>query len=216
MGKKQHGSIVKRLSHLPVEQEVGVRVPIGPLGASNFISPSFLSGFEPLAPFIGVLHNGSAFLLQGNGGGSIPSTPTTLGSKIWYNRTMPYKDPEKQKAAQRRYYDENKARYAAANKDRRNKLRQAIDAAKTGVPCMDCDIVYPPYIMDFDHRPGEVKLSNVSMLMNFASVEALMAEVAKCDIVCANCHRHRTWMRKQGSTSRILDDGNCLENSRAR
>jgi hypothetical protein len=109
---------------------------------------------------------------------------------------MPYADPEKQRAAQHRYYLENRERYAQANRDRRNQFRKVIDEAKAGVPCADCDIEYPSYVMDFDHRPGETKLHNISNgKMNFGSLEALLAEIAKCDIVCANCHRHRTWMR---------------------
>lgn len=119
------------------------------------------------------------------------------GSNLWYSRTMPYKDPEKQKAAQRRYYEENKSRYEAANRDRRNRFRRVIDETKAATPCMDCGIQYPSYVMDFDHRPGEAKIGEVSQLMYFSSIEKLMEEIAKCDIVCSNCHRHRTWMRSR-------------------
>jgi hypothetical protein len=48
--------------------------------------------------------------------------------------------------------------------------------------------------MDFDHRPGEEKLFNVSRFC-VASMQLVLAEVAKCDLVCSNCHRIRTIKR---------------------
>lgn len=58
------------------------------------------------------------------------------------------------------------------------------------VPCMDCGGTFDPVCMDFDHRPGEVKLANIGKFR--ATSPRLMAEIAKCDVVCANCHRLRT------------------------
>lgn len=50
--------------------------------------------------------------------------------------------------------------------------------------------------MDFDHVQG-VKVGNVGKMVNEAvSVETLMAEIAKCEVVCANHHRIRTFERK--------------------
>jgi len=73
--------------------------------------------------------------------------------------------------------------------------RQAILEAKN-VPCTDCGKVYPSYVMDFDHRPGEHKSFT---LANAAArkVETVIAEIAKCDVVCSNCHRIRTHDRGQ-------------------
>jgi predicted Zn-ribbon and HTH transcriptional regulator len=62
------------------------------------------------------------------------------------------------------------------------------------VPCMDCGGRFEPHQMDFDHRDPSAKSFNVTtgraMLMKR---ERLLAEVAKCDIVCANCHTVRTY-----------------------
>jgi hypothetical protein len=49
--------------------------------------------------------------------------------------------------------------------------------------------------MDFDHRQGEEKLANINKFA-YTSLEALQREIAKCDVVCANCHRERTYWRK--------------------
>lgn len=58
---------------------------------------------------------------------------------------------------------------------------------------MDCGNRFPPECMDFDHRPGEIKLFGIS-----ASVQGwqkMLDEIVKCDLVCANCHRIRTKAR---------------------
>lgn len=63
-------------------------------------------------------------------------------------------------------------------------------------PCADCGGTYPPIAMDFDHRPGETKqfcLSDAGL----RSWPRILDEARKCDVVCANCHRIRTWERRQ-------------------
>lgn len=50
--------------------------------------------------------------------------------------------------------------------------------------------------MDFDHVRGD-KISNISDMMGCFGWDAIEQEIAKCDIVCANCHRERTWKRQQ-------------------
>jgi hypothetical protein len=84
------------------------------------------------------------------------------------------------------------------NKRNYRKLRALIDEHKTG-PCLDCGKTYPPYVMDFDHRDPSTKVTKVSSMVYKGSERLLLAEIAKCDLVCANCHRIRTWekMRKR-------------------
>lgn len=61
---------------------------------------------------------------------------------------------------------------------------------------MDCGIIYPPYVMDFDHKEGQKKLNSVARLVhNGWSKKRLLEEMVKCDLVCANCHRVRTYKR---------------------
>jgi hypothetical protein len=65
--------------------------------------------------------------------------------------------------------------------------------------CMDCGLMSPyPEVYDFDHRPGVAKVKDVSRLY-FGPMHVLVAEIAKCDIVCANCHRIRTTIRKMAA-----------------
>jgi hypothetical protein len=76
--------------------------------------------------------------------------------------------------------------------------KRLVREAKNGQPCADCGIEYPHYVMDFDHRPGFVKRANLSILVKRGAAEAVLrAEIAKCDLVCANCHRVRTYRRRK-------------------
>jgi hypothetical protein len=50
--------------------------------------------------------------------------------------------------------------------------------------------------MEFDHRDPATKLAAVMSLISKAGWERIAEEVAKCDIVCSNCHRLRTYVRR--------------------
>jgi hypothetical protein len=58
-------------------------------------------------------------------------------------------------------------------------------------PCMDCHKRYDPFIMHFDHRDPSTKFRTVSQMTSY-SVEKLLNEISKCDVVYANCHGLRT------------------------
>jgi len=80
--------------------------------------------------------------------------------------------------------------------NRNNALdRRALTDAAKDVSCVDCGVKYPPYVMDFDHVRGE-KIKDVSdMIQKHTPMSELHAEIAKCEVVCANCHRIRTHLR---------------------
>lgn len=62
-------------------------------------------------------------------------------------------------------------------------------------PCVDCgenDVA----VLEFDHLRD--KEQNVTTLVHGWSWAAILEEIAKCEVVCANCHRRRTFTR-QGS-----------------
>lgn len=60
-------------------------------------------------------------------------------------------------------------------------------------PCLDCGRKFPPVAMDFDHIQGE-KISSITDMWSW-SREKAQAEIAKCELVCGNCHRIRTIAR---------------------
>lgn len=92
-------------------------------------------------------------------------------------------------------YKNNKSYYAESNRKTQAKLRRIVMHHKSK-PCMDCNKLYPPYVMDFDHVYGE-KIDKVSRLVFFGSEKLILDEIAKCEVVCANCHRTRTHNRSR-------------------
>ena len=76
-------------------------------------------------------------------------------------------------------------------------------------PCKDCDILYIPPVMEFDHVRG-IKLSDIgAMVAQGYCKEVIIEEINKCELVCANCHRTRTKIRSIECRS---DRGGCLQN----
>ena len=94
------------------------------------------------------------------------------------------------------------------------KKKELINSAKKK-PCADCGKRFPSVCMDFDHRPGCGKSMNLSQMGN-ARLELIVAEIAKCDVVCSNCHRIRTAKRGHpGGRKRVVippssDDSTAL------
>jgi hypothetical protein len=101
-----------------------------------------------------------------------------------------------------RYYAEHrdvqKARLLGNTARRRNENRRKAAEYLLAHPCVDCgetDLV----VLDFDHIGA--KTSAVSaMITNGASWERIAAEIKRCEVRCANCHRIRTaeaWIRRE-------------------
>ncbi len=118
---------------------------------------------------------------------------------------MPRKDPagrrEYNREYQRIWYARNKqlqiSRVRVSRVKRRDRLAEWINQFKYK-PCADCGGEFPPYLMDFDHVAGD-KLDVIwGMRMRTESREAIKAEIDKCEVVCANCHRARTHARRLG------------------
>lgn len=86
--------------------------------------------------------------------------------------------------------------------DKRQTTRKFVVQYKTGKPCLDCGETYPHYMMDFDHVTG-VKVGNIEKIAREGDMDKLLKEISKCDLICANCHRHRTFMRSAGSPRRV-------------
>lgn len=103
-----------------------------------------------------------------------------------------YRDPrcrECNTARLREYAKTNRPRYRAA-------LKAMVLDAKRDKPCLDCGVSYPPAVMEFDHRPDTVKRFGIGTVRGQTSFSTVRAEMAKCDLVCANCHRMRTEVRR--------------------
>lgn len=100
-------------------------------------------------------------------------------NKIWYE-----KNKDNHKANVRRNAERYKEQFVSLVNEHKAK------------GCTDCGNVYPPYVMDFDHLEDTDKVSNIAWMSGW-SMEKIKTEIAKCEVVCANCHRIRTHNRRQ-------------------
>lgn len=114
---------------------------------------------------------------------------------------MAYKNIEDQHAASKRHYEANKQSYLDRNKIYRNFIRSFIKTLKESVACVDCGVKYPYYVMDFDHL--EDKEFSINFLSSTGRIGALKKEIKKCEIVCANCHRKRSFERELCTRSSV-------------
>lgn len=104
----------------------------------------------------------------------------------------------------RLYYSINIERQRELAKERKKKYaleRKKFIHSLKKKPCMDCGKIYPPWVMDFDHRVGTIKLGSLGSIYKSKlwTFEKIKIEIEKCDLVCANCHRQRTYERLHGS-----------------
>lgn len=112
---------------------------------------------------------------------------------------MACNDPERRREHNRRYYDRHKqehiARVRELKRKQREVVRKFIDEVKDN-PCTDCGNRFPPCVMDFDHLDPKQKKFGIASGSTY-TVERLKEEIAKCELVCANCHRIRTHKRRR-------------------
>jgi hypothetical protein len=96
----------------------------------------------------------------------------------------------------REHYLKNKDKIRKQVKIQKKAYVKWLRSLKDG-PCVDCNIKYPYYVMQFDHRDPKEKEFNIgSMLSLNYNKERVLREVDKCDLVCANCHAERTHKRR--------------------
>lgn len=95
--------------------------------------------------------------------------------------------------AEKENKNHHNARERTNAKVKKIELRKFVNSLKDG-PCKDCGIKYQPWIMDFDHLKDKYESISV-MISNKRSKEVILKEIEKCDLVCSNCHRERTYQR---------------------
>lgn len=98
-------------------------------------------------------------------------------------------------AYDREWYRRNRDKHRAAINElrfERADINRRLLRDTKAAPCADCGVRYPPYVMDFDHAEGE-KMATVGRIVRNWPTERLVEEIAKCAVVCANCHRERTF-----------------------
>jgi hypothetical protein len=143
------------------------------------------------------------------------STPEGYDKSAAWRARNPVRALAIRKASQRHWYMNNKARaltaateWAASNPEKRAAIiaRHAPRAGETqnarkrekklraiahmGGCCADCSGTFHPAAMDFHHLDESAKENNVAALLA-GGWERVVAELEKCVLLCANCHRTR-------------------------
>jgi hypothetical protein len=89
-------------------------------------------------------------------------------------------------------YRKNPSGWIRKNSERRAAQVEFVRSLKDK-PCADCGIKYQPWVMDFDHVIGKKIFNLGSVGKKIVAHDRIVAEANKCDVVCANCHRERTY-----------------------
>jgi len=92
------------------------------------------------------------------------------------------------------------------NSNRRNKIVRFIQEYKAGKKCADCGENYPYWILEFDHLQDK-DFTIAQFRSTTMSLDIVKEEIKKCDVVCSNCHKNRTFNRSLKTL-----DGVGLEN----
>ena len=82
-------------------------------------------------------------------------------------------------------------------------IRSWIQQLKSDMPCADCKLQWPYYVMHFDHL-GDDKEMEINEAVNRGWSRArIQLEIDKCELVCANCHAIRTYQRAQALLAQL-------------
>lgn len=98
----------------------------------------------------------------------------------------------------RDWYERNKARAKASVARRTRELIEYIERRKAEIGCNICGESHPG-CLDFHHREPADKEVDVSRIAHDHgwSIERIEAEITKCDVLCANCHRKLHWSERR-------------------
>lgn len=99
------------------------------------------------------------------------------------------------KIYKRKDYKNNKVAYMRRNGKAKINKTKFIRNLKETNPCKDCNRYFPYWVMQYDH------LKDKSFSLCRANVTTygknkILDEIKKCELVCANCHYNRTYMRR--------------------
>ena len=99
-------------------------------------------------------------------------------------------------AYKKKHYSANKEKYlhgaTICNYRKRYAIRMKLLEYLSQHPCVDCGET-DPIILEFDHRDPSEKVCNISrMVSDMKPLEAIFAEIQKCDVRCVACHRRKT------------------------
>lgn len=105
-----------------------------------------------------------------------------------FKKTNTPEGKAKNLARVRAWVNANRGPYREYCRLRRAKIFQWLTSIKVKTRCKFCG-EKEPVCLDFHHRETEQKKFNIGISWHAVSRKKLEAEVAKCDVLCSNCHR---------------------------
>lgn len=88
----------------------------------------------------------------------------------------------------RQHYLANKAKYMESVKASKEKQRQWFREYKATLSCSQCGESHPACI-EFHHRDPSQKEFTIGENLHVKGKQTIIDEIAKCDVLCSNCHR---------------------------
>jgi len=113
---------------------------------------------------------------------------------------MPRKTKEEIRAYGRDYYRRNRERLlqkqAEKNKQFAEKRRQWLVNYKSGLKCARCGESHPATLTFHHVKPLDKSFAIGDTRFTLKiSLKRLLAEIDKCEVLCANCHAKEHWSR---------------------
>jgi hypothetical protein len=101
-------------------------------------------------------------------------------------------------------YEKKKAYYRMKIHGRRRNILDWLEELKSGMSCLRCGFSHPA-ALQFHHRDPSSKEFEVTTAVRQGWARArILAEIAKCDCLCANCHFILHYEeRKAGSSGKV-------------
>ena len=106
---------------------------------------------------------------------------------------MPYKDKEvqrqKNKEYKKKYYQNNKQYYIKKAAEKKEQMKIWFNKLKSSLKCLNCP-ENDPVCLDFHHlNPEEKEIGLAAVVQQGWSKNRIFKEIAKCDVLCSNCHK---------------------------
>jgi hypothetical protein len=116
-----------------------------------------------------------------------------------YHQRWYQEHKEAEKARSRARYRQNPKDRLVSNERYKKYLRDLINEHKKAGACIRCGIA-DYRVLDFHHRdPSQKKIGLNLAWKQHVGKQVILDEIAKCDLICANCHRILHWEERNGT-----------------
>lgn len=111
-------------------------------------------------------------------------------------------DPAKNREYQAKWYKQNRETHYARIKERERKIAQWLQEHKATLSCEECGQNHPA-TLDFHHKNPKEKDVNIAQAVERGwGKQRILNEIAKCRVLCSNCHRILHWEERRRGASR--------------